>query len=77
MLWALGDLAAHASDPAERSVAVQCAAAVPHSGRLPRTMRPLAVLAALARRVAERGEGGLLGDRAAAMLAMRVGIFGR
>jgi hypothetical protein len=50
---------------------------VPPPGRLARTMRPLAVLAALAGRVIERGETSVLGERGAALTAMRVGIFGR
>jgi 15-cis-phytoene synthase len=77
MLWALGDFAAHASDPVERDAALDCARAVPPPGRLARTMRPLAVLAALAGRVIERGETSVLGERGAALTAMRVGIFGR
>jgi len=75
MLWALGDFAAHASDPDERRLAAECAGASP--GRLPREMRPLAVLAVLAHRALVRGTGGLMDDRSAALLAMRVGILGR
>lgn len=77
MLWALGDFAARVTDPTERDAALRCARALPSRAPLPRSMRPLAILAALAGRSVKRGGGSLLGDRGAALLAMRVGIVGR
>ena len=43
---------------------------------LPRALRPLAVLGGLGRRALERGTA-MLGDRGAALVALRLGIFGR
>lgn len=78
IIWALGDFAAHASDPVERDVAQRCAADYLRTPiRLARAMRPLAILSALSRHALLNGAGGLLADRKAALLAMRVGIFGR
>ncbi len=77
-IWALGDFAAHASDLQERITARRCAEDLCQAAiRLPRTMRPLAVLSALSRRAMVSGDRGLLADRSAALLAMRVGILGR
>ncbi len=76
-LWALGDFAARVTDAIERDAALRCARALPSRAPLPRSMRPLAILAALAGRSVKRGGGSLLGDRGAALLAMRVGIVGR
>lgn len=44
---------------------------------LPRELRPLAVLAGLARRSLRRGDGELLGDRLSPLAAIRLGILGR
>ncbi len=44
---------------------------------LPRELRPLAVLAGLARRSLLRGDGEFLGDRLSPLAAIRLGIFGR
>ncbi|MDE2405510.1 MAG: hypothetical protein KGM17_12660 [Sphingomonadales bacterium] len=71
-LWALADLAAHLADPEERAAATaQARAAAAPATRLPRALRPLAVLATLAR--AE-----LAGRSPArrALAAIRVGIAG-
>ena len=74
--WALGDLAANLTDPAEKSLVVALAdTSTPPL--LPRPMRPLAVLAALGRRSLLRGGRPLLEGRGAAATALRVGLLGR
>jgi len=75
--WALGDLAGNVADPAERMGVLAAAAALPPCPALPRALRPLAVLAALAKRSLARGGGPLLDGFGAVLLAMRVGIVGR
>ncbi len=76
--WTLADLAIHTADPGERKALFDSLAEEAGDRQtLPRAMRPLAVLAALGRRAAARGEGPLLGDRRSVLLAMRVGLFGR
>lgn len=75
--WALGDFIVHASNPDERQAARRCIEAQAAPGRLARAFRPLAVLSALSQRAAQTGRASLLDDRGAALLAMRVGIFGR
>lgn len=74
--WTLVELANRASDPAVRSAMLESACARP-TVPLPRTLRPLAVLAGLARRAGARGGGPLLGDRLSPLAAVRLGIFGR
>ena len=56
--WALGDLARHVSDPetATRARAMAGKRLAIITGRWPRVLRPLAVLAALARRDARKAE---------------------
>jgi phytoene synthase len=74
--WALTDLAAHLSDPGEReAIAATLRRRQWPALRLPRNLRPLAVLYALARN-ARHGEG-LLNRPAAMLTALRVGIAGR
>ena len=73
--WTLATLADHASDPAERAQ-LRVAAGLIRPQRLPRILRPLAVLAGLARR-AVAADRPLLGDRLSPLAAMRLGIFGR
>ncbi|HEY7807042.1 MAG TPA: hypothetical protein VIC34_07570 [Croceibacterium sp.] len=75
--WSLGDLAANLRDGNERAAVLDAAAALPPRPTLPRALRPLAVLAALARRSLARGGTPLLEGFGAALLAMRVGIAGR
>jgi len=75
--WALADLAANLTDPAERDVVLAAAAALPAPEPLPRDLRPLAILAALGRRSLARGGGPLLSGFGAFLAAMRVGIGGR
>ena len=76
-LWALGDLAAHLADPAERAAAIEIASHFPRNVELPRPLRPLAVLAGLARRSLARGGTPLLDGPGAALTAIRLGITGR
>lgn len=76
-LWALGDLAANLSDAGERAVLLEVAAAEARAVGLPQPLRPLTVLAGLAKRSLERGGGPLLDGPAALLLAIRLGITGR
>jgi len=75
--WALADLAANLSGAAEREGVLGEASAL--SPELPRerTLRPLAVLGGLGRRALSRGGRPLLEGRGAALLALRLGMFGR
>jgi phytoene synthase len=75
--WALGDLAANLSDPGERTAVLEAAAGLPRCPTLPRKLRPLAVLAGLARRSLALGGAPLLGGPGAMLLAVRLGITGR
>lgn len=72
--WALGDLAAHLSDPTERAAALEMGKSLSRGPALPRALRPLAVLAGLARRSLERGGAPLLDGPRAALTAIRLGI---
>lgn len=73
--WALADLSAHLSDPAEQAaVGALLAERRWHDGHLPRALRSLAVLHGLAR----RGKGdGLATGPGALLAALRIGMFGR
>jgi phytoene synthase len=72
------DLAVHLSNDDEAQAAQKLAAACKwHRPRLPRALRPLAVIHALSRRALERGQGDLLDGPGSAMLALRIGLFGR
>ncbi len=74
--WALADLAAKTSDADEASRVRAIAAGQDWSpAKLPRTLRPLAVLHGLARR--KQGAGPLLGSFGDTICAMRLGLFGR
>jgi phytoene synthase len=75
--WALADLAAHLSDGGERAAVLDTAAGLPRAPKLPRALRPLAVLAGLGRRSLARGGAPLLDGAAAFCLAVRLGIAGR
>lgn len=75
--WALGDLAANVGGPAEREAVIEVSRRLPPCAALPRSLRPLAVLAGLARRALRRGGAPLLDGPGAALLAMRLGIAGR
>ena len=76
-LWALGDLAANLSDPGERAAVIEAAAPLAPGPPLPRSLRPLAVLAGLGRRSLRRGGAPLLDGPGAALTAIRLGITGR
>ncbi|MBT2133673.1 hypothetical protein KK137_04935 [Croceibacterium sp. LX-88] len=75
-IWALGDLAAHVSDSAERDrvVGYRTDLSVP---RLPRSLRPLAILAGLGAAALRKGGAPLLSGRASALLVLRIGLIGR
>ncbi|MFN4114523.1 MAG: hypothetical protein ACK4GD_11330 [Sphingomonadaceae bacterium] len=76
--WVLGDTLAHLSDPEERAIAAAMADSLPDMDLpLGRPMRPLAILGALGQRAVKAGGTGLLCDRSGALVALRVGIFGR
>jgi phytoene synthase len=75
MNWAWADLAARLSHPDERSAAIAALAAADWSQpSLPRALRPLAVLNALARR-GQDGRGLAFGP-VSLLTAMRVGLLG-
>ncbi|MFM7348779.1 MAG: hypothetical protein ACKO01_04750 [Erythrobacter sp.] len=74
--WALADAAAGMSDAGERAVLVAAGrAAGEASGRLPRDLRGLAVLEALALRSLARGGTPLMAGRGAALAALRAAIL--
>jgi 15-cis-phytoene synthase len=58
-LWALADLARHSRDPVEAAQAFDAAAPLGERERWPTALRPLAMLAMLARRDVARGIGRL------------------
>lgn len=76
--WALSDLALNLGTAAEAAAARRLALAgkVRHQ-RLPRSLRPLAVLHALTRRALERGSSQVLDGPRAMLLALRIGLTGR
>lgn len=77
-LWALADLAINARDEAELTSAVKLGAAEGANGlRLSRDMRPLAVIAGLARRSLRFRGRPMLGDRASPLIALRLSLIGR
>jgi phytoene synthase len=72
------DLALHLGDEAEAKAARQLALACKwHRPRLPRALRPLAVLHALSARALQSGSHDLLDGPRAGLLALRIGLFGR
>lgn len=75
-VWTLATLADHAPGGADRT-AMRAAAWEIAPRRLPRMLRPLAVLEGLARRALAADRGALIGDRWSPLAAMRLGIFGR
>lgn len=76
-VWALADLAANLSDGRERALVVECGRALPPPPRLPRSLRPLAVLAALGAKALAQGGALLLTGPRSALLALRIGMTGR
>jgi len=75
--WALADLAANLSNPAEREAVLAQARRSERPGRLPRMLRAPAVLAGLGRIAVDRGGAPLLAGRGSAIMALRIGLVGR
>ncbi|WP_285709836.1 hypothetical protein [Erythrobacter oryzae] len=74
--WALADAAAGVSDPEECATLVAAGLAVASpAGRIPRALRGLAVLEALALRGLSRGGRPLMEGRGASLAALRAAIF--
>jgi phytoene synthase len=73
--WALADAAAGVSDAAERAALIAAAPALQSGLRMPRGLRGLAVLEALALRALQRGGRPLLEGRSASLIALRAAIF--
>ncbi len=76
-VWALGDLAANLRDAQERALVVELGRAGTPLASLPRALRPLTVLAGLARQSLSRGGTPLLEGPASGLLALRLGVTGR
>ncbi|MXO50484.1 hypothetical protein GRI42_04095 [Erythrobacter gaetbuli] len=76
--WFLADLLSHLSDAEEREVVAGLANGMKlRSKRLPRRLRPFAILAALGSRALAAGGISPMEGRGAPLLALRIGIFGR
>ena len=74
--WALADAAAGVSDDAERTALVEAGLARSgEAGSMPRSLRGLAVLDALALRALRRGGRPLMEGRGAPLAALRAAIF--
>jgi 15-cis-phytoene synthase len=74
--WALADAAAAVADEDERAVLVAAGLALGVAlGRVPRALRGLAVLDALARRALARGGRPLMEGRGASLVAFKAAIF--
>lgn len=72
------DLALHLGNPAEAAAARQLALACKWPrARLPRSLRPLAVIHGLAKRALQKGASELLDGPGAGLLALRIGLLGR
>ncbi len=74
--WALADFTFRTSDGEEREAALSLVRAIGPCGPLPRELRGIAVLDALARRAVARREP-IMSGRIAPLIALRVGITGR
>jgi phytoene synthase len=75
--WALADLAANLSSADDRRRVLDEAGCPAFALPRQRDLRPLAVLGGLGRRALGRGGEPLLEGRGAALLALRLGMFGR
>lgn len=74
--WALADAAASVADAAERAAVVEAGLSrAGEGGRMPRALRGLAVLDALALRSLQRGGRPLMEGRGSALAALRAAIF--
>ena len=74
--WTLAALSHHAPGDSAREQMRATVRQLP-APLLPRALRPLAVLAGLARRAVDADRVELIGDRWSPLVAMRLGIFGR
>jgi phytoene synthase len=74
--WALADFALRTSNSTEQETALSIARAMKPASKLPRAVRGIAVLSALADRAIRSGEP-LGSGRGAALTALRVGLIGR
>ena len=75
--WALADLATHIDEGEERQTVLGVAAQMgTGAARLERSMRPLAILDGLARRSLANNSAPLFSGRKAALVTLRLGIFG-
>jgi phytoene synthase len=76
--YALADLAANLSNPAEREAAIALGLkAEPAPRRMPRALRGLGVLEALALRALARGGRPLMEGRGAALVALKAAVLAR
>jgi phytoene synthase len=75
--WAMVDLASGTSQASERELLLDAARKQEGRVSLSRSMRPLTVLAGLARRSLRRGGAPLIGDRLSPLAALRLGMLGR
>lgn len=75
--WALVDAGIHVSEGAERDAILAVAQAIERKAPLPKPLRGLAVLDALARRSLSRGGRPLMEGRGAALVALKAAIIGR
>lgn len=76
-VFALADLASNLRDAKERELVIDHGRAFPASYRLPRSLRPLAVLAGLGKYALQRGGQPLLTGPGSVFLALRIGLTGR
>ena len=77
-VWALADITPRISDEDERAAILEIThLRTAHAGQLPKPLRGLAVLHALARRSLARGGRPMLEGRGAALTALRVAMIGR
>lgn len=76
-IFILSDLIANLNDPDERSMALEFSRELAVPSRLPRSLRPLAVLAGLGRRALARGGLPLLDGPGSVFIALRIGLTGR
>ena len=76
--WAMADLVMNLGEGDERERALGLARSLSwRTARLPRALRPLAVLHGLARRALARGGSELLDGPGASLAALRIGVYGR
>ncbi len=76
--WALADAALHMSNGEERDTFIKLGLVrATYVGKVPRRLRGLAILEGLALRSLKNGAAPLMQGRGAALIALRLGIFGR